>query len=92
MRLYQFNDSEEQFSLLRIAEETDFTDEEFDRLANLNVGEGMTFDDEVVDYVGPPAAHRPLRLAARRADDVLSAIPARGHVYGALLVARGPLV
>ena len=50
MRMYQFNDTEEQFSLLRIVEETDFTDEEFDRLANLNVGESLGFLSEVIDY------------------------------------------
>ena len=50
MRLYQFDDNEEQFSLLRIAEVVNFTEGPFDRLASLNVGESLEVEDESPDF------------------------------------------
>ena len=55
MRIYRFNKYfSEDFSLLRIVKETDFTDEEFDRLANLNVGESLPLDPGGVGYYQNP--------------------------------------
>lgn len=59
MRIYCFNNTvglnntAKDFSLLRIVEETDFTDEEFDRLASLNVGGEMAFDEDYTNQHHP---------------------------------------